>query len=194
MNVTALSALLNPVLAGHGLELDALVVVPAGKRSLLRVTVDGDGPHGRGPTLDEIAVATRAVSEALDASPLTGNSPYVLEVSSRGVGTPLTRDAHYRRNRGRLVALTTTAGVVVGRLVDTGPSEVTLEIEGARRTVALADVSRAVVQVELNRKPDPTLDDGDEIDGLDEDEDDEFGDDADQDDDATEPRDAAEEN
>ena len=35
MNVTALSALLNPVLAGHGLELDALVVVPAGKRSLL---------------------------------------------------------------------------------------------------------------------------------------------------------------
>ena len=61
-------------------------------------------------------------------------------------------------------------------------------------TRAGADVSRAVVQVELNRKPDPTLDDGDELDGLDEDEDDEFGDDADQDDDATEPHDAAEEN
>ena len=38
MNVTALSALLNPVLAGHGLELDALVVVRHRKNLQAAVT------------------------------------------------------------------------------------------------------------------------------------------------------------
>lgn len=161
MNVTALSALLTPVLAGYGLELDDLTVVPAGRRSLLRVTVDGDGTHGRGPTLDEIHVASRAVSDALDASPLTGNAPYVLEVSSRGVGKPLTRPAHWRRNQGRLVALTTAGEAVTGRIVVSDESGVTLDVDQTKRTFAYGDLSRAVVKVELNRKADPSLDDED---------------------------------
>ena len=78
MNVAALRALLEPVLADRGLELDDLVVVGAGSRSVLRISVDGDGPKGRGPLLDEVADATRAVSDALDESALTGTQSYVL--------------------------------------------------------------------------------------------------------------------
>ena len=110
MNSTQLTDLLTPVVAGCDLELEAVEIVPAGKRRLVRVTVDGDGPKGTGPTMDEIANATQAISTALDESDVTGSAPYTLEVSTRGVRRPLERAAHWRRNRGRLVAVSLTLG------------------------------------------------------------------------------------
>jgi|BarGraIncu00222A_1022003.scaffolds.fasta_scaffold24009_3 ribosome maturation factor RimP len=160
MNVAALRALLEPVLADRGLELDDLVVVGAGSRSVLRITVDGDGPKGRGLLLDEVADATRAVSDTLDESDLTGAQPYVLEVSSRGVAAPLVKPAHWRRNTGRLVAVTGTDGSkVTGRIAAATDADATLTVEGEPVTVVFGDVRKAVVQVELNRAPDLELDD-----------------------------------
>ena len=160
MNVARLRALLEPVLADRGLELDDLVVVGAGARSVLRITVDGDGPHGKGPLLDEVADATRAVSDALDASDATGTQPYVLEVSSRGVGAPLVKPAHWRRNAGRLVAVTRTDGTkVTGRIAATTDTDATLTVEGSPQVVPYNEVKRAAVQVELNRPHDPEIDD-----------------------------------
>ena len=160
MNVAALRALLEPVLTDRGLELDDLVVVGAGSRSVLRITVDGDGPKGRGPLLDEVADATRAVSDALDESDLTGTQPYVLEVGSRGVGAPLVKPAHWRRNISRLVAVTRTDGTkVTGRIGAATDENATLTVDGEPVAVAFGDVKRAVVQVELNRAPDLELDD-----------------------------------
>ena len=66
MRDAAIEAVVTPVLESYGLELDALEVLPAGKRRLVRIVVDGDGPKGRGPLLDDIASASRAVSEALE--------------------------------------------------------------------------------------------------------------------------------
>lgn len=160
MNVAALRALLEPVLVGRGLELDDLVVVGAGSRSVLRITVDGDGPKGRGLLLDEVAEATRAVSDALDESDLTGNQTYVLEVSSRGVGAPLVKPVHWRRNTSRLVAVTRTDGTkVTGRIAAASDADATLTVDGEPLVVPFGDVRRAVVQVELNRAPDVELDD-----------------------------------
>ena len=159
MNVAALRALLEPVLADRGLELDDLVVVGAGSRSVLRITVDGDGPKGRGPLLDEVADATRAVSDALDESELTGNQPYVLEVSSRGVAAPLAKPAHWRRNTGRLVAVTRADGTkLTGRIAAATDTDASLTVDGEPVAVAFGDVRKAVVQVELNRAPDLELD------------------------------------
>jgi ribosome maturation factor RimP len=160
MNVAALRALLEPVLADRGLELDDLVVVGAGSRSVLRISVDGDGPKGRGPLLDEVADATRAVSDALDESELTGNQAYVLEVSSRGVGAPLVRPAHWRRNTSRLVLVTLDDGSrLTGRITSATEADVTLTVDGAEVVVPFSDVKRAAVQVELNRPADLDLDD-----------------------------------
>lgn len=160
MNVAALRALLEPVLADRGLELDDLVVVGAGSRSVLRISVDGDGPKGRGPLLDEVADATRAVSDALDESDLTGTQSYVLEVSSRGVGAPLTKPAHWRRNTGWLVLVTRADGSrLTGRITATTDTGVTLTVDGAEAMVAFSDVKRAAVQVELNRPAEVELDD-----------------------------------
>ncbi len=161
MNHDQIAAVLRPIVARYDLELDALEVIPAGKRRLLRIVVDGDGPAGRGPLLDDIAEASRAMSFALDESNVTGAAAYTLEVSSRGVSRPLQRPQHWRRNRGRLVEITTTAGdTFTGRIVDVIEDSVQLDVLGALRTLALSEVTTALVQVELNRPTpdDPTFD------------------------------------
>ena len=157
MKEQAIAALVGPVVEQHGLEVDRIEIASAGKRSVLRVYLDGDGPEGRGPSLDEIADATRAVSAALDESDATGNAPYTLEVSSRGVSRPLTEPKHFRRNVGRLVALTLADGSVTGRISAADGDGIDLDVDGAVRRVDLASISKAVVQAEL-RKDSPADD------------------------------------
>lgn len=159
MDHTRLSEELAQVLSVHGLELDDLEVTPAGKRRVVRVTVDGDGPAGHGPDLDQIAVATRAVSEHLDQTNELGDHPYTLEVSSRGVSRPLTRPAHYRRNSGRLVALNLSTGEqVTGRISAADERAVTLDVDGSPATHEYNQIAKAVVQIEMNRRLDDQQD------------------------------------
>lgn len=174
MRDAAIEAVVTPVLEGYGLELDALEVVPAGRRRVVRIVVDGDGPQGRGPLLDDIASASRAVSEALDASDATGQAAYTLEVSSRGVGRPLTAPKHWRRNATRLVRVDLADGSqVTGRITAADDDAVELDVDGTPREVRYADVTKALVQVELNRRQsDDDEDDVTEDETDDEDEDD----------------------
>jgi len=152
MRDSQIADLLRPLLAEFDLELEAVEVIPAGKRRLLRVVVDGDGPNGTGPLLDDIAEASNALSAALDRADVAGSSPYTLEVSSRGVTRPLVQPRHWRRNLGRLVEMTLNGGeVFTGRVVSTTSDTAVLDVEQAQRTVRFTDVETAFVQVELNR-------------------------------------------
>ena len=150
MQEQQLVVLVEPILAEAGLELDSLEVTPIGKRRLLRITVDGDGPRGRGPVLDDISAASARISAALDASAAVGNAPYTLEVTSRGVGKPLTDVRHYRRNRGRLVRLRLAEEQITGRIIRVGDTGVEIEVNGVVRKVPFDQVRKAQVQVELN--------------------------------------------
>ncbi|MFV0429868.1 MAG: ribosome maturation factor RimP [Arachnia sp.] len=151
MDQDRLQALIEPLLADHGLELESLDVTPVGKRRLVRVTVDGDGPEGRGPLLDDISAASSKISQALDASDVSGKAPYTLEVTTRGVNAPLRHATHYRRNRGRLVKLWLAEATQTGRIVEATDAEVTIEVDRTRHTYQLSEIDKAVVQVELNR-------------------------------------------
>ena len=143
------AALADP-LDALGLDLEAVEVTPVGKRRLLRVAIDRDG----GVTLDDVAAATREVSQALDDSDAMGESPYTLEVTSRGVDRPLTLPRHWRRNHDRLVTVTTTDGEkITGRIGESDDDGVTLDVSGASRSLSYGDVAKALVQVEFNRKP-----------------------------------------
>jgi ribosome maturation factor RimP len=142
-----------------GFDLEAVEVTPAGKRRLLRVAVDRDG----GVTLDDIAEATREVSQAIDDSDAMGEAPYTLEVTSRGVDRPLSLPRHWRRNHDRLVNITTTSGeAMTGRIGESDDAAVTLDVDGEPRSLAYAEVAKALVQVEFNRKHHPHTDDQDE--------------------------------
>lgn len=151
MQESRIRALVEPVLAEHGLELDDLAITPLGKRKLLRITVDGDGAEGKGPLLDDISAASAQLSAALDGSDAVGNAPYTLEVSSRGVSAPLREPKHFRRNTGRLVKVQLADEEVTGRITASDEESLTLDIDGTERTIALADISKAVVQVEMTK-------------------------------------------
>ena len=161
-----LRAMLEPVLVALGLVVEDVSVTPAGKRRLVRVLVDTDisgldaaDTATAVPTLslDDVADATRAVSDALDASDVMGAAPYVLEVSSPGVGRRLTSREQLRRQVGRLVEVAHTGGSDTGRLVEVGVDTLTLEVPATKKepartaTLELDAVEHAVVQVEFRR-------------------------------------------
>ncbi|MDQ2758046.1 MAG: ribosome maturation factor RimP [Actinomycetota bacterium] len=140
------SALVGP-LAELGLVLDDLSIVPTGRRRVVRVAVDrdlrdvdaADSTSTVPPlTLDEVAEATRLVSDVLDGThasvqregdgaatgagdggdDLMGTAPYTLEVSSPGLDRPLRGYRAFRRNVGRLVAFGLgSEGVLTARLL-----------------------------------------------------------------------------
>ena len=145
-----LIALLGPVVSAAGYDLEDISVTPAGRRSLVRVSVDADG----GIDLDAVAEVTRAVSDALDAETPGGPTfagPYVLEVSSPGVDRPLTEPRHWRRNVSRLVTVPVDGAPVTGRINTVGDAGVTLLVDGAPREVAWGALGAGRVQVEFNR-------------------------------------------
>jgi ribosome maturation factor RimP len=145
--VNGLQGLVESVVAAKGLDLEDVDLVGTDKHRTLRVVVDADGGVG----IDAISELSRALSGDLDDSGLMGQGHYTLEVTSRGVSSPLTTPRHWRRNHGRLVkARLESGGDVTGRIVESGDEAVVLDAQGQRRTVAYADVARAIVQVELN--------------------------------------------
>lgn len=136
-------------LAGLGLDVEAVELSSAGRRSVLRIAVDQDG----GVTLDDIAAVTKEISSLLDDSPVMGEQPYTLEVTSRGVDRPLTLPRHWRRNAGRLVkASLVEGGEVTGRIGESDEEGVTVDVEGEDRRVPYADIAKAKVQIEFNRR------------------------------------------
>ncbi len=144
-----LRTVLVPRTTELGLDLEAVEASNLGRRRLLRLVVDKDG----GVSLDDIADATRALSAAIDDSDAMGERAYTLEVTSPGVDRPLTRPRHWRRNADRLVTVALRDGTrVTGRITRADDDTVVVAVDGSERTLAFADVAKATVQVELNRK------------------------------------------
>ena len=140
--------LVDPLRA-FGVDVEAVELTPAGKRRVLRVAVDKDG----GVTLDDVADVTREISRVIDESDVMGEHPYTLEVTSRGVDRPLTLPRHWRRNADRLVKVTLADDEsVTGRILASTDESVTLDVDGTQREVPYAEVTKALVQIEFNRK------------------------------------------
>lgn len=139
--------LLTPVLADEGLDVEAVELIPAGRRTLLRVVVDADG----GVTLDKLTDASNRVAKVLDSADVMGGRSYTLEVSSRGVDRPLTMPRHWRRNIGRLVKVVHSDGSqLTGRIVGADEDAAELEAGGRRHRVVYTMVAKAKVQVEFS--------------------------------------------
>ena len=133
------------------LDVEGVELTPAGKRRILRVAVDKDG----GVTLDDVADATREVSRILDDSDVMGEYPYTLEVTSRGVDSPLTLPRHWRRNTDRLVKVNLADGdAFTGRIASSDDVAVCLDVDGTIREIAYDDIRKAFVQIEFNRTSD----------------------------------------
>ncbi|MGL4744323.1 MAG: ribosome maturation factor RimP [Dermatophilaceae bacterium] len=162
--VDVIRPVLDDALATSGLILDDLTVTAAGRRSVVRVVLDRDlDTVGEVSTpvdplsLDEVADASRLVGAALDRCEALGEQAYTLEVSSPGVGRPLTEPRHFRRNVGRLVAVHVAGCEVTGRVVRADSGGVALEVPASTsdpvhvKQIAYTDIAQASVQVEFAR-------------------------------------------
>jgi ribosome maturation factor RimP len=145
-----LRSVLAPVVSECGFDLDHVEVSAAGRRRLVRVLIDSDD----GVTLDDVAVATRAISQALDAHQAMGEASYMLEVSSRGIDRPLTLPRHWRRNTGRLVkVLRLDGGTTTGRILRSDLATATIDVDGEQHIIDFAQVKKAQIQVEFSKPP-----------------------------------------
>lgn len=169
LDAASLRDQLEPVVTALGYDLEEVAAARAGSRQVLKIVVDGDG----GITLDDVAEVSQAVSAALDESGAVGEAPYDLEVTSPGVGRPLTLPRHWRRALGRLVTVPLTAGgELTGRIVEADEDGVALELPGKKpgmkgelRRFGYPELGRGRVQVEFNRPGAKDGDDGDPPDG-----------------------------
>lgn len=143
-------AVVEPVVQDQGYDLEALSVMAAGRRRLVKIVIDSD----LGVDLDDVARISSEVSRALDDADAMGETPYVLEVTSPGVDRPMTLERHWRRAASRLVKVTLTDGEsVTGRVASTNETSATLvnDDDATSVDIAFADVEKAVVQIEFNR-------------------------------------------
>ncbi|MEW1698664.1 MULTISPECIES: ribosome maturation factor RimP [unclassified Streptomyces] len=150
-----LRGLVEPLVHAKDLDLEEIEVSRAGRRGLVRIVVDSD----EGVELDTCAELSRAISEKLDETDVMGEGEYVLEVSSPGADRPLTEHRHYVRATGRLVKLQLAEdGELVARILAVDEDGLDLEVPGVKgrkptaRRVGFADVVRARVEIEFNRK------------------------------------------
>ena len=156
-------AVVDGALSSLGISVAEVTLTPAGRRRVLRVVVEralADIPPQDETTpippltLDEVADASRAVEATLDETDAMGATPYVLEVSSAGVGRPMREWASLRRNVGRLVSCRLLGGEeVTGRLTGVATDHVRVSTaDGGERRLEMGDLDRAVVEVEFGRE------------------------------------------
>ena len=148
-----ISELITPALHQAGYFLEDVNIVSPGQHRIVTVIVDGES----GLNLDQVTVASKLVSELLDAAAFMGETPFTLEVTSPGIDRPLTLPRHFAKNVDRLLKVTKTDGLTVtGRILSNTESDVTLSVTEKKDVkevvVALADIKRATVEIEFNRK------------------------------------------
>jgi ribosome maturation factor RimP len=151
-----LLAAVEPVVVDAGFDLEDLTVVAAGRRRLVRIVIDGD----RGVDLDAAAAVSTAISSRLDAGvadEVFGDSAYTLEVTSPGVGRPLTLPRHFRRAVGRMLTITATDGATRSGRIRRLDGDILILLGGAEGLaesgMPLSDIHRAVVEVEFAPVP-----------------------------------------
>ncbi|MFI8567217.1 ribosome maturation factor RimP [Rhodococcus sp. NPDC078407] len=143
--------LLADLVRERGYDLEDVNVVAAGKHSAVRIMVDRD----EGIDLDALPELSREISDAFDAVPDFGEAPYTLEVTTPGIDRPLTEARHWRRARGRKVRIELAESKLDGRVGELDADSVTVVIKDkgvlSTRSIVLADVVKAVVQVEFSK-------------------------------------------
>lgn len=147
--------LITPLAASHRLDVEGLRVTKAGPKSSVAIKLDSDSR----PDLDLLEVVSNEVGELFDAAEARGElnfgAGYLLEVSTPGVDMPLTQPRHWRRNRGRLVAIQEDGAKQVARIGALNSEETAVILITRNKkllevtALELANSPHAVVEIEF---------------------------------------------
>jgi ribosome maturation factor RimP len=151
--LSRLEAVLEPVLASHGLSLVDLEFQREGRRSVLRLFVD----KANGVSVGDCQRVSHEAGDVLDVAGLIEGS-YDLEVSSPGLDRELRKDREFAWAIGKDVRCWLREPVdghteIEGVLVQAGPEDLTLRgLDGAVRTLARGIVVRARLVPDLRMR------------------------------------------
>jgi ribosome maturation factor RimP len=145
--------LLEPIVAGEGLELLEVEFVREREGWVLRLFIDK--PGGR-VGLDECSQVSRAVDTVLDVEDIVPHE-YNLEVSSPGVNRPLKKPAHYERVKGQKVKVKTFGPIgepprknFTGTLTEVAADAISVDVEGAGSfRISFKDIAKANLEFEF---------------------------------------------
>lgn len=155
---TNLENTLTEILEEHLFPVD--IQISGEGRMTVKIWLDGDN----GVTIDECAVISRKLGTIIEEQELI-DGPYVLEVSSPGVGEPLKLLRQYRKNINRFLELQLIENegkVISGKLVEVGENSIQILKEIAKKgknkakkntleteptEILLTQIQRAVVKV-----------------------------------------------
>jgi ribosome maturation factor RimP len=139
-----ISAVITPALSDLGFYLEDITITSAGRRSMLTIIVDGDTHL----SLDQVTVATKAISEIVENIQSLGQAPFTLEVTSPGLDRPLTKPRHWRKNIDRLVKIVLLDGKEIkGRVKDATEISATVD----EQVVKFSDIKRATLEIEFKQ-------------------------------------------
>ena len=137
-------AVITPEIESLGFYIEDITITSAGKRSMLTVIVDGDTHL----SLDQVTVATKAISEIVENLPTLGNNPFTLEVTSPGLDRPLTKPRHWRKNKDRLIKIILNDGKEInGRIKESTENSVSVD----EQVINFADIKRATLEIEFKK-------------------------------------------
>ena len=143
-NKEQVAAVITPAIQALGFYVEDISITSAGRRSMLTVIVDGDTHL----SLDQVTVATKAISEIVENLPTLGNNPFTLEVTSPGLDRPLTKPRHWRKNKDRLIKIVLNDGKeITGRINDSTDDEVIVD----EQKIAFVDIKRATLEIEFKQ-------------------------------------------
>lgn len=138
---TRTEELLAPIVEQFGVEVYDVEYVKEGSDWYLRAYID----KPEGVNIIDCENVSRALSEKMDEADFIADA-YILEVSSPGLGRTLKKEKHFLKCMGQEVELKTYKPIdkckeFVGILKGFQEGDVTLEIDGAERTFAKADIA-----------------------------------------------------
>ena len=137
-----ISAVITPAINALGFYIEDITITSAGRRSLITVIVDGDTHL----SLDQVTVATKAISEIMETISAVGDNSFTLEVTSPGLDRPLTKARHWQKNINRLVKVVLLDGSEIkGRIKDV--NEVSARVD--EKNINYSDIKRATLEIEF---------------------------------------------
>lgn len=144
-----IEALAREVADGMDVELVDVELRGAGRRTLLRVTIDKEG----GVAVGDCERFSKDLGAMLDVEDLMQES-YTLEVSSPGLDRPLKGIGDFRRHRGKLVNVSLREkvegrGAWTGRIEDALEDRVRISVDGREIEIAYDNILKAVLEIEI---------------------------------------------
>lgn len=162
--VDAVDALLRPVVAGMGYELDEVEFIKEHGNWVLTLYIEK--PDGT-VTLDDCEAVSRAVDPILDeADPI--EQAYYLSVSSIGIDRPLKKDRDYERNLGNKITAKLYAPLkgkkeYTGELIAFDENSFTIEVNGSDMKILRKDASSVRPYIDFNSLATVDINDYDNI-------------------------------